>query len=215
MARDLSQPHDKLFRAVFSDPAEAAGFLRAYLPESLGRGLAWSTLRLQEGSFVDEALRGSESDLLYAVERRASGGSVALYVLFEHQSSPDRWMRFRLLKYCCRIWERDRRTHPELQELRAIVPVVFYQGARQWGHSVEFSELFGAGTREWRWVPRFEHVLVDQSELEPEGVRGELQGQVAQLMMMAASRHHVREAVSSALRRKRTKEAVILIGCSV
>ena len=122
MARDVSQPHDKLFRAVFSDPVEAAGFLRAYLPESLGRGLRWSTLRLQPGRYVDEELRGSESDLLFAVEHEASPRPVSLYLLFEHQSSPDRWLRLRLLKYCCRIWERDRCERPQERELRPVVP---------------------------------------------------------------------------------------------
>ena len=29
---DVQRPHDSLLRAVFSDPAAAVGFLRAYLP---------------------------------------------------------------------------------------------------------------------------------------------------------------------------------------
>ena len=195
MARDVSQPHDKLFRAVFSDPVEAAGFLRAYLPESLGRGLRWSTLRLQPGRYVDEELRGSESDLLFAVEHEASPRPVSLYLLFEHQSSPDRWLRLRLLKYCCRIWERDRCERPQERELRPVVPLVFYQGARQWRHAAEFSELFPASARQWRWLPRFEHLLLDQSRMTPEEVRGELRGRVAQLAMMAAAGSHGHEAL--------------------
>ncbi|MDE0448477.1 MAG: Rpn family recombination-promoting nuclease/putative transposase [Spirochaetaceae bacterium] len=35
-------------------------------------------------------------------------------------------MRLRLLKYCCRIWEQ---AEQEEGRLRAIVPVVLYQGA--------------------------------------------------------------------------------------
>jgi hypothetical protein len=33
-------------------------------------------------------------------------------------------MRFRLLKYCCRIWDMSFRVHPEQRTLRAIVPLV-------------------------------------------------------------------------------------------
>ena len=106
-------------------------------------------------------------------------------------------MRLRLLEYCCRIWERDLRQRPKARNLRPIVPVVFYQGARRWRHAPEFSELFAETVREWPWVPQFEHVLVDQSEAKPGAVRGELRGQVAQLMMMAY-RHHVREALERA-----------------
>ena len=47
-------------------------------------------------------MRDSESDLLYAIERTAGDAPVWLYLLLEHQSKPDRWMPFRLLKYCCR-----------------------------------------------------------------------------------------------------------------
>jgi predicted transposase YdaD len=63
----------------------------------IGYGLNWSTLKLLEGSFVDEDLRGSEADLLYEIEHVLGEESVWVYILLEHQSTPDRWMRFRLL----------------------------------------------------------------------------------------------------------------------
>lgn len=50
------QRHDKLFRLVFSDRKEAAAFLRARLPDSLGRRFRWSSLRRIPGSFVDQEL---------------------------------------------------------------------------------------------------------------------------------------------------------------
>lgn len=139
----VNRPHDKLFRAVFGHAPEAAGLLRAHLPETLARDLQWSSLTLQDATFVDDELRGSESDLLFSVER--TGGDqppVWLYVLLEHQSKPSRWMPFRLLKYCCRIWDRSRRTFPQERYLRPIIPVVFYQGRRRWRHAAQFAELF-------------------------------------------------------------------------
>ncbi|MBX2999876.1 MAG: Rpn family recombination-promoting nuclease/putative transposase [Caldilineaceae bacterium] len=74
----MQQPHDKLFRAVFSDTREAESFLRAHLPAPLVQRLDWSTLELVETSFVDEALRESESDLLYTIQARATGESLFL-----------------------------------------------------------------------------------------------------------------------------------------
>ena len=108
-------------------------------------------------------------------------------------------MPFRLLKYCCRIWDRDRRTHRGEQELRPIVPMVFYQGRRRWRHAAELSELFAPSVRAWPWVPRFEHLLFDQSQVKPREVRGALRGRITQLMMMAAYRHR-RAALRSAAR---------------
>ena len=95
---DIHQPHDRLFRAVFSDPGEAVSLLQAALPDMLRHNFDWTTLTLVDGTCVDEDLQGSQSDLLYQIEHTESGQSVSMYMLFEHQSSPDPWMRFRLLR---------------------------------------------------------------------------------------------------------------------
>ena len=139
MAGELPKPHDHLFRSVFGEEgqAEAAGLLQEHLPEAISRELRWSSLKWQSTSFIDERLRDSESDLLYAIERKADGAPAWLYVLLEHQSTPDAWLRLRLLKYSIRIWERDRRRHPNEEQLRPIVPLVWYQGERGWRHGRE------------------------------------------------------------------------------
>ena len=109
-------------------------------------------------------------------------------MLLEHRSTPDAWLRLRLLKYSIRIWERDRRRHPNEEHLRPIVPLVFYQGERRWRHACEFSELFSADVRQWPGVPRYAHLLIDQTGVGPDDIRGELRGRIAQLAMMAAYR---------------------------
>jgi hypothetical protein len=78
------------------------------------------------------------------------------------------------------------REHPDQRELRAIVPLVFYQGARSWSYSSEFADVFAESVREWPGVPRFSHELVDQSGMRPEEVQGELKEQLMQLVMLAA-----------------------------
>ena len=87
MPDDLAQPHDNLFRAVFGEPAEAAGLLRAHLPPAVSDRLQWSTLSVEDSDFIGPDLRATESDLLYAIERRADGARAWLYVLLEHQST--------------------------------------------------------------------------------------------------------------------------------
>jgi predicted transposase/invertase (TIGR01784 family) len=89
MAEDLHHPHDVMVRAVLSDVTEAASFLQAHLSEEVRQGLNWSTLKLVEGSFVDEDLRASEADLLYEVEHVSGHAPLWLYILIEHQSTPD------------------------------------------------------------------------------------------------------------------------------
>ena len=216
MARELYQPHDNLFRKVFSNAPEAAGLLRPNLPAWLSTRLDWSTLTLQDRSYVDEELEASQSDLLFEVQWQAGAGQAGagqagageagsepqrllLYVLFEHQSTPNRWMSFRLLEYCCRVWADALLADKKRRELPPIVPVVFYQGKRRWRHAREFGELFAAAVREWPWTPRFEHLLVDQSQAAVGEVRGEALGRVAQLALMAAARRRVSEARAALL----------------
>ena len=95
----VHHPHDMLFKTVFSDPSETASFLQEHLPAALSAQLDWSTLHLEEGSYVDEELRHSESDLLFSIVHRELQKELLLYLLFDHQSTPDKWMAFRLLKY--------------------------------------------------------------------------------------------------------------------
>ena len=157
--------------------------------------LRWTTLIRQDGTFIDEELRESQTDLLYRIERTETGQPMSVYVLLEHQSSPDRLMPFRLLKYCCRIWDDDLKSQPERHELRPIVPVVFYQETRSWTYSTEFADLFPEAARSWPWLPHFTHVLLDQTALAPEAVVGNVKARIAQLLMMAAFGHRTQEAL--------------------
>ena len=74
-----------------------------------------------------------------------------LYVLLEHQSAPNGWLRLRLLDYCVQVWVRWTKEHEDDQDADAryrlplIVPLVFYQRARSWRYDREFAQLFGEG----------------------------------------------------------------------
>ena len=192
---DVHQPHDRLFRAVFSDASEAAGLLQNALPDPLRHRFDWTTLSRREGTFIDEELRASEADLLYQIQHLETGEPMSVYVLLEHQSSPERLMRLRLLRYCCRIWEADLRSDPDRHGLRPIIPVVFYQGSRGWAYSTEFADLFPEAVRAWPWVPRFAHVLLDQTVLGPDAVVGGVRGRIARLLLMAAFGQEAPEAL--------------------
>ena len=69
MARQLYQPHDNLFRKVFSQETEAAGLLRPHLPHWLSSSLDWSTLTLQDRSYVEEAT-GIDQQAFQALRQR-------------------------------------------------------------------------------------------------------------------------------------------------
>ena len=155
-------PHDALFRFAFSDPAHAEGQLRAVLPATLVAKMDFATLRLVPGTFVDESLAGRQSDLLFEVE--IGGRPALLYVLLEHQSKPDRWMAFRVLRYLVRVWDAFRLADPKAKRLPPIVPIIVAHTAGGWRATTRFEELIdldGALAELAPHVPRFSYLVDD------------------------------------------------------
>ncbi len=170
-------PHDLFARYTFGHPERAAAELRAVLPAHVVSEVDWSSLRREPGSVVDPELRETESDLLFTA-RLHTGRSLLLYVLLEHQSTVDRWMALRMLRYVVRQVERWRQEHPESTRLPVIIPLVMYHGPDgAWTAPRRVEDLFElpeAEEERERWralVPRFEYLLDDLTAEREEALR--------------------------------------------
>ena len=175
-----TNPHDALFKEVFGEPAHAAIELRSVLPPRLSEAIAWSSLARITGSFVDDGLRSSESDLLFSAEMKGHKGPrpLRLFLLFEHQSTVDGRMPYRLLRYMIRIWEREEKARVEsggpLGPLPPIVPVVLHHSRSGWSAPttmdgvLDLGPLVGTGIEDL--VPRFRFVLDDLSQQSDEEI---------------------------------------------
>ncbi len=174
----LHQPHDKLFRATFSDPRNAAAFLQHHLGGPLPALVDWDSLALQSGSFIDPQMAGSEADLLFSAK---IGGSDALfYILWEHQRSEAPLMGLRLLSYMVRIWKRQAREGGPSIKLAPILPLVLAQDSDRWRASTRFHELFAFPQCGWDAVrdctPDFAFRLLELVDLPYEDIRGTPEG---------------------------------------
>lgn len=123
---DATTPHDAVFKAFLSRPETARDFMEIHLPPALVKLCRLDTLHLEASSFVEDNLRQYYNDVLYSLE--TSKGSGYVYVLIEHQSSPDENMAFRLLRYAIATMQR----HLEAgnKTLPLVIPILFYQGKR-------------------------------------------------------------------------------------
>lgn len=119
-------PHDATFRQFLTHPDVARDFMELHLPAELRAICDLSTLKLESGSFVEDDLRQYFSDVLYSLKTTAGEGYV--HVLIEHQSSPDKHMAFRLMRYAVAAMQR----HLEAghKKLPLVIPVLFYTGKR-------------------------------------------------------------------------------------
>ena len=94
---------------------------------------------MEPGSFVDSHYRHTESDLLFSA--KLAGSDSLLYLLFEHQTTPDPALALRLLRYMVRIWEAWLKQHPAPARLPVILPIVLAQNAEVWELSPRFASL--------------------------------------------------------------------------
>ena len=82
---DITNPHDRFFKEVFSREEAARDFILHYLPSDIAALLDIDSLETRKDSFVDRNLKEHFSDLLCAVNLKGEG-SAYVYMLFEHKS---------------------------------------------------------------------------------------------------------------------------------
>ena len=163
-----AQPHDALFRYTFSQRENAVSLLRAVLPPELAAAVDWRTLRIEKGSFVDDALRGRHSDLVLAARLRDTSASVYFYTLLEHQRDVESLMVLRMGIYMMRLWEQIVRDAPARKDLPVIFPVLVHHSNTGWTAATAFQDLIPveASLRPVLspYIPHFQVRLVDLSE---------------------------------------------------
>jgi predicted transposase/invertase (TIGR01784 family) len=137
-----STPHDALFKRMFSQPQHASELFRSLLPPAVVRHIDFGTLRMETASFIDHELRARFSDLLFGVH--LAGEAAYLYLLFEHQSTPERFMCRRLLRYVLDTWDHHFTSHPEARYLPVVIPIVLHHGENGWTEPVSLRELYDA-----------------------------------------------------------------------
>lgn len=149
MYKSIHQPHDKLFKLSMAELSVARDFFKTHLPAKLLSKINLDNLKLENKSFVDEAYKATEADIVYSV---TIGNSLAyLYLLCEHQSEIDRLIAFRLLVYSVRVMEQHGQQYPD-SSLPLVYPLIIYTGEKTWNAPLNIFPLFGAEenlAREW------------------------------------------------------------------
>jgi hypothetical protein len=177
--------HDALFKSTFSQIEHATGELQAILPPGLTAHIDFATLTLCPGNFVDEDLRQRYTDLLFSAD--IAGKKALLYVLFEHQSTVEPLMLFRLLAYMVRIWEAHVRSEPEARLLPAIIPVVLHHSHSGWTAKVAFEDLLDVEPSVLAeiapYVPHFRCAMDDLGEESEEGLRARAMSALGRLAL--------------------------------
>jgi len=132
-------PHDAVFKQFLSHSETARDFLQIHLPPALLQCCNLASLQLTTGSFIEDDLRSYCSDMLYSL--KAGSGEGYIYCLIEHQSSPDKLMCFRLMRYA--IAAMQQHLDAGHKQLPLVIPLLFYHGrVSPYPHSLNWLQGF-------------------------------------------------------------------------
>lgn len=132
-------PHDSLFKQFLSEKETAKDFFTIWLPDEIKSLCDLNSLKLESGSFIDSEMKNYQSDILYSV--KTTKGKGYFYLLIEHQSTPDKLMAWRLMRYCMGAMQK----HLEAghKKLPLVFPILFYTGEKSpYPYSTDWFDCF-------------------------------------------------------------------------
>ena len=121
----ITNPHDQFFRKAMEDKRVAMAFLKAHLPSDLCGKIDFNTLVLQPRSQTNAVRRESIVDVLF--KTMIDGREAYIYLLLEHQSTPDPLMSFRVIEYTVNAIHEHLKKH-KTTKIPLIYPLVVYHG---------------------------------------------------------------------------------------
>lgn len=137
----IAHAHDAFVRTVMSDPRIAREFFEIHLPDDIRALVDLDHLILQPRSYIDDVRKEVTVDMLY--KTTISGGEAYLYLLVEHQSSPDELMPFRMLKYTCNVMDHHIKNSKQ-KTLPLVYPLVIYHAERPYPYSTDIRDKVSA-----------------------------------------------------------------------
>ena len=162
---NVHQSSDKGYKSILEHKQTFIELLKSFVKESWVNEIEEDNLEYVNNSFILRDYKDKEADILYRMKVRDR--EVIFYVLLELQSSVDYTMPFRLLLYMTEIWRQEfYNTDNNVRErkdykLPAIIPIVLYNGAKQWTAYTSFKNMQAGNELFGKHILDFEHILID------------------------------------------------------
>lgn len=139
----MPDQHDARYKRLFYNPRLVQELLESFVPLDFVRQLDYTAMERIDKSFVSRRNRKQEGDLLWRIPLCGNREeAVYLYLLLEFQSTVDRFMALRMLRYICEFYEYLRHaSKPAPSTLPPVFPLVLYNGERDWDAPGELMEL--------------------------------------------------------------------------
>ncbi len=183
---DLTKAYNEIFRTSMENPVVAEAFLQIHLPESIRNVLNMSSLKLEKGTYIDRKQQEVISDLVFTCHHNKgdvveseidneTDSEAKVVLLIEHQSTPDRFMAFRVYHYLFNIL-RPLLKKKQKGHMKGLLPsvyaLVFYHNKQiPFPGSMDLTSSFDAplaimGSMSNEAVPLFDENQIPDDELQ-------------------------------------------------
>jgi predicted transposase/invertase (TIGR01784 family) len=168
MDQAINNPHDKFVKEMLADKDMAMAFLDAYLPRDLRQVLDLDQLQYANTQFMTIDLAESFSDIIFKIPIMGqSDKENYVSILLENKSVPDKYSSFQILGYLANGYLTQIKNK---LTLHPIVPVVYYQGQKEW-EIKPVSLFFDAYPEQIRaFVPNFERIFISLMAMSEESL---------------------------------------------
>ena len=161
-----NNPHDKLFKATFSEKDVVIDFINNFLPPPIQEKINLSSLSLQANSYISPSLTEFYSDVVYSAY--FGEGEIQICLLFEHKSYLSNHPHLQILRYMVEAWFQ---MISQKENLKPIIPIIVYHGKEKWVYQ-SFESLFDKLDPTLRpFLPTFDYLFQNFhtlfSSLEP------------------------------------------------
>ncbi len=124
---------------MLTDKRVAIDLLKSSLPAETVASLDFSTLQPASETAVGEDWKKYHNDVVFHCKTKAQKN---VYIIIEHQSTPDRFMPLRILRYKCNLLGKyiDAKNPPK--KIPNVISLVIYHGEKEYPYSTHVVACF-------------------------------------------------------------------------
>jgi predicted transposase/invertase (TIGR01784 family) len=163
---NINNPHDKIFKEIFSDKKRAVELIKSTLPEKIDKILDYNNIIQENTEFIDEEMKEFHSDLLFSI-KTIKNIDIKIYLLFEHKSFVDKNINLQILSYLTRIYLK-------MKNITPVIPIIFYHGKKKWNIPLNFIDSFKLSETNKslfsKYIPDFTSELIDLEKTDIEKI---------------------------------------------
>jgi predicted transposase/invertase (TIGR01784 family) len=162
----MANDHDKRYKRLFKNPGYLKQLLVSFVDEPFVAEIDFNSVQTIDKSFVSESFRERESDIIYKIKFR--NREIYIYLLLEFQSTVDRFMALRMLRYVLELYEDIIAScNPEI--LPPVFPLMLYNGDRKWTAPENIHELIESSISS-EYIPDFKYFKIAENEFSRESL---------------------------------------------